>query len=267
MVDRKDPNARLRSDVKKLGNILGQVLTNHGGEELFQVVEEIREMAKGLREEFTQAQYEGLKEKIHELKSPERQDVIRAFSTYFHLVNIAEQNHRIRRSRQYRMNEDGTVQPISLESAVKTLKDDNHTPEVIQQILDDLSIELIMTAHPTEASKRTVLEIQKRISQILQELDSPLPTRKERDDLEESLVNEVTALWQTDELRHRKPSVIGEVKNGLYYFDQTLFDVLPAIHTELEDQLDDYFPGNQWRVPNFLFSALGLVETGMEIRL
>ncbi|MCR6095007.1 phosphoenolpyruvate carboxylase [Salipaludibacillus agaradhaerens] len=253
MVDRKDPNARLRNDVKKLGNILGQVLTNHGGEDLFQAVEEIREMAKGLREEFNQSQYEGLKEKINGLQSPARQDVIRAFSTYFHLVNIAEQNHRIRRSRQYRMHEDGTIQPISIESAVKTLKEDNHTPEVIQQILDDLSIELIMTAHPTEASKRTVLEIQKRISQILQELDSPLPTRKERDDLEESLVNEVTALWQTDELRHRKPSVIGEVKNGLYYFDQTLFDVLPAIHTELEDQLDDYFPGNQWRVPNFLF--------------
>lgn len=253
MLNTKDPNAQLRHDVKKLGNILGQVLTHHGGEELFDAVEEIRETTKGLRENFTDGDYKKLKEKIHQLESPKRRDVIRAFSTYFHLVNIAEQNHRIRRSRQYRMKEDGDVQPISIESAVETIKKDNHSAETIQQILDDLSIELIMTAHPTEASKRTVLEIQKRISLILQALDSQVLTKKERDSHEESLVNEVTALWQTDELRHKKPTVLGEVKNGLYYFDQTLFDVLPAIHTELEEQLADYFPGKQWRVPNFLF--------------
>ncbi|SES30850.1 phosphoenolpyruvate carboxylase [Salipaludibacillus aurantiacus] len=252
MIDTKDPNGRLREDVKKLGNILGQVLIHHGGEELFNEVEQIREITKGLREDFNDADYKKLKEKISKLESPYRQDVIRAFATYFHLINIAEQNHRIRRSREYRMKEDGQAQPISIESAVQTLKEDDHSPEVIQQIIDDLSIELIMTAHPTEAAKRTVLEIQKRISYILQKLDTRILTKKEKDNLEESLVNEVTALWQTDELRHKKPTVIDEVKNGLYYFDQTLFKVLPAIHRELEEQLADYYPGHQWRVPNFL---------------
>ncbi|MCE7790801.1 phosphoenolpyruvate carboxylase [Salipaludibacillus sp. CUR1] len=252
MIETKDPNGRLREDVKKLGNILGQVLIHHGGEELFNEVEQIREITKGLREDFNDADYKKLKEKISKLESPYRQDVIRAFATYFHLINIAEQNHRIRRSREYRMKEDGQAQPISIERAVQTLKEDDHSPEVIQQIIDDLSIELIMTAHPTEAAKRTVLEIQKRISYILQKLDTRVLTKKEKDNLEESLVNEVTALWQTDELRHKKPTVIDEVKNGLYYFDQTLFKVLPAIHRELEEQLDDYYPGHQWRVPNFL---------------
>ncbi|WP_416147363.1 phosphoenolpyruvate carboxylase [Salipaludibacillus sp. HK11] len=253
MIDTKDANAQLRTDVKKLGNILGDVLIEHGGKDLFNKVEEIRETTKGLRVDFQEESYQELKEKISNLKSPQRQDVIRAFSTYFHLVNIAEQNHRIRRSRDYRLREDGEVQPISIESAVKSVKEDNHPNEVIQEILDDLSIELIMTAHPTEATKRTVLEIQKRISQILQDLDNPLITKKERKNYEESLANEVTAIWQTDELRHRKPTVIDEVKNGLYYFDQTLFDVLPAVHQELEEQLDDYYPGHQWKVPNFLF--------------
>ncbi|WP_280769648.1 phosphoenolpyruvate carboxylase [Salipaludibacillus daqingensis] len=252
MIETQDANAQLRTDVKKLGTILGEVLVEHGGEDLFNKVEEIRETTKGLRVDFKTESYEKLKEMISGLESPQRQDVIRAFSTYFHLVNIAEQNHRIRRSRQYRLKEDGQVQPISIESAVQSVKNDQHSDEVIQTILDDLSIELIMTAHPTEATKRTVLEIQKRISQILQALDNPLITKKERKNYEESLANEVTALWQTDELRYRKPTVIDEVKNGLYYFDQTLFDVLPAVHQELEEQLDDYYPGHQWKVPNFL---------------
>lgn len=252
MAETQDSGVQLRNDVKKLGNILGEVLKKHGGEELFQKVEDIRELTKSLRDNYDDTRYKELKEKISTLESPMRQQVIRAFSIYFHLVNIAEQNHRIRRSQFYRLDRDSDVQKHSIQEAILALKADKHSDEKVQQIVNDLSIELIMTAHPTEATKRTVLEIQKRISTILQKLDLPtLPYRKRRN-LEESLVNEVTVLWQTDELRQRKPTVIDEVKNGLYYFDQTLFDVLPAVHQELEDQLNDYFPNKPWKVPNFL---------------
>ncbi|RNA67600.1 phosphoenolpyruvate carboxylase [Alteribacter keqinensis] len=246
-----DNSTLLRNDVKKLGNILGDVLKQHGGTELFDKVETIREAAKELRKDYSEEALNRLKDQIASLESPTRQHVIRAFSTYFHLINIAEHNHRIRRSRQYQLD-DSILQPFSIESAVAAIKEADYPDDVIQQVLNDLSIELIMTAHPTEATKRTVLEIQKRISTIIQKFDNPLLTTKERRKLEESLTNEVTALWQTDELRQVKPSVIDEVKNGLYYFDQTLFSVLPAIHQELEDQLDDYFPDHQWKVPNFL---------------
>ncbi|NJP38339.1 phosphoenolpyruvate carboxylase [Alkalicoccus luteus] len=252
MSETQDQNLQLRNDVKKLGSILGDVLKKHGGEELFQKVEDIRELTKGLRDNYDPDKYELLKKEISELESPMRQQVIRAFSIYFHLVNIAEQNHRIRRSQFYRLERDSDVQKHSIQEAILALKNDEHADETIQKIIDDLSIELIMTAHPTEATKRTVLEIQKRISTILQKLDHPTLPYKKRRNLEESLINEVTVLWQTDELRHRKPTVLDEVKNGLYYFDQTLFDVLPAVHQELEDQLSDYFPGKTWRVPNFL---------------
>ncbi|PYZ95892.1 phosphoenolpyruvate carboxylase [Alteribacter lacisalsi] len=251
MHETTDNRTLLRNDVKRLGAILGNVLKQHGGEELFEKVERIREAAKELRANYTDESYEQLKKEIESLESPTRQHVIRAFSTYFHLINIAEHNHRIRRSRQYQLD-DEELQPFSIESAVRAIKDGNYPEDVIQEVLDDLSIELIMTAHPTEATKRTILEIQKRISTIIQKQDNPLMTRKERRRLDESLVNEVTALWQTDELRQVKPTVIDEVKNGLYYFDTTLFSVLPALHQELEDQLDDYFPGHTWRVPNFL---------------
>ncbi|MCM3713799.1 phosphoenolpyruvate carboxylase [Alkalihalobacillus oceani] len=252
MVETADHNALLRRDVNKLGSILGEILVHHGGKSLFNKVEDIRTAAKQLRQSYNQDAYEALKAQIQTLVPPERQQVIRAFSIYFHLVNIAEQTHRIRRRREYQLQDEEGVQPFSLEEAVLAVKQYGLPDQQVQEVLDDLSIELIMTAHPTEATKRTVLETQKRISLILQQFDHPLLTKKEKERLDESLFNEVTALWQTNELRQRKPTVLDEVKNGLYYFKETLFDVLPDIHQELETQLDHYFPGHAWNVPNFL---------------
>ncbi|MCK0472224.1 phosphoenolpyruvate carboxylase [Halalkalibacter sp. APA_J-10(15)] len=252
MIDVTDSHLQLRNDVKKLGNILGEILVHHGGIDLFNKVELIRDSTKNLRKNHDEDLYKKLKEEIQTLQPPVRQNVIRAFSVYFHLVNIAEQNHRIRRRRQYQIQENGVIQPVSIESAVAAIKEHGFSEEYVQKVIDDLSIELIITAHPTEATKRTVLEIQKRISYILQQFDNPTLTQKEREALDEDLYNEVTALWQTDELRHRKPTVIDEVKNGLYYFDQTLFDALPDIHQELEDKLEEYYPDAKWSVPNFL---------------
>ncbi|MBD1383443.1 phosphoenolpyruvate carboxylase [Metabacillus arenae] len=242
----------LSQDVKKLGNILGEVLRYHGGEELLDTVEKIRKLSIDLRSNFNNEGYEVLKNEISSLKPPLRQQVIRAFSIYFQLVNIAEQNHRIRRRREYQLQDDHIIQPKSLEGAVLSLKEHAIPEDTIQDVLDTLSLELIITAHPTESTKRTVLEIQKRIASILKQSDSTLLTKKERKELEESLINEVTTLWQTDELRHRKPTVMDEVRNGLYYFDQTLFEVLPDIHQELEDSLKEKFPGQEWKVPNIL---------------
>ncbi|MFC7060540.1 phosphoenolpyruvate carboxylase [Halobacillus seohaensis] len=232
--------------------MLGEILVHHGGQELLDKVETIRELTKELRKSRETDTYEQLKNEIQNLKQPLRAQVIRAFSIYFHLVNIAEQNHRIRRRREYQIREDHGVQPYSIESAVMNLKENNMDKEVIQNVLDELSLELIITAHPTEATKRTVLEIQKRIANILIKLDHQQLTKSERENIEESLFNEVTVLWQTDELRHRKPTVMDEVRNGLYYFDQTLFDVLPDIHQELENRLEEVYPNEDWTVPNFL---------------
>ncbi|WP_062104988.1 phosphoenolpyruvate carboxylase [Bacillus niameyensis] len=251
MNDSADLNSVLRSDVKKLGNILGEILIHHGGEKLFNEVEVIREMTKSLRKEFDEKIYMELKDRIKQLKPPIRQQVIRAFSIYFHLINIAEQNHRIRRRKQYQLNDQGG-QPFSIENVVSRVKDYQMSHDALQSVLNELSIELIITAHPTEATKRTVLEIQKRISTILQKLDSPALSKNERKNLENSLFDEVTALWQTDELRHRKPRVLDEVRNGLYYFDETLFNTIPSVHEELEFQLKEHFPNYEWDVPNFL---------------
>jgi len=251
MVEEIDNNALLRNDVKMLGNILGEILVFHGGKELFDQVETIREMTKSIRKEFDTDTYHKLKEKIGGLNPPMRQQVIRAFSIYFYIINIAEQNHRIRRRRQYLL-EENTSQSFSIEKTVEKVKKYSLTDDELQEVLNDLSLELIMTAHPTEATKRTVLEIQKRISSHLRQLDNPMLTDREKSDIEASLFNEVVTLWHTDELRHRKPEVLDEVKNGLYYFDQTLFDTLPNIFQELEVQLQEQVSDREWDIPNFI---------------
>lgn len=247
-----DSNAPLRRDINTLGHILGEVLVHHGGQELLDKVEELRAMTKSLRANHEEEIYNALKEEIQKLQPPFRQQVIRAFSIYFHLVNIAEQNQRIRRRREYQRQGDHISQPNSIEHAVTTLKENNVSGDVIRNLLNKLSLELIITAHPTEATKRSVLELHKRIANILKDLDNPLLTNKEKVHLEENLFNEIIALWQTDELRYRKPTVLDEVNNGLYYFDQTLFQVLPEIHQELEEQLTAKYPDFKWKVPNFL---------------
>lgn len=253
IVDKRESSNPLRRDVRFLGNILGEVLVQQGGQELLDKVENIREMTKQLRSDFLPEKLEQFKKVVDGLSSEQRTQVIRAFALYFQLVNIAEQNHRIRRKREYDRQESfDQIQPDSIESAVVRLKKEGMSPDQIRALMDKMSLELIMTAHPTEAMRRTVLDIHHRIAEWVMELDNPLLTKRERDQIEDALFSEVLILWQTDELRHRKPTVIDEVRNGLYYMDETLFDVLPDIHRELERCLAKYYPNEQWHVPCFL---------------
>ncbi|MFC4075368.1 phosphoenolpyruvate carboxylase [Salinithrix halophila] len=240
----------LRKDVRFLGNILGEVLVMQGGQELLERVEHIREMTKELRISHNSDRLEQCKQEIQSLSPGTRRDVIRAFAIYFQLVNIAEQNHRIRRHREYRR--DGGGQRWSIESAVQMLKESGMEAQEVAGILDKLSLELVMTAHPTEAMRRTVLDIHHRISDLMARLDDPLLTESEKDHYQQELQGEVVTLWQSDELRQRKPTVIDEVRNGLYYLDETLFDVLPQVHRELEHSLNRHYPDREWHVPCYL---------------
>ena len=124
--------------------------------------------------------------------------------------------------------------------------------EEVKSMLGGISLELVMTAHPTEATRRVVQDIHKRIALGMVELDNPSLTYREREKLREGLLNEVLILWQTDEIRDRKPTVIDEVRNGLYYFDETLFEVLPNVYEELERCLSKYYPQQNWHVPTYL---------------
>ncbi|KOP66348.1 phosphoenolpyruvate carboxylase [Bacillus sp. FJAT-18019] len=249
---KSNSNNLLRRDVRFLGNILGEVLVHQGGNELLEIVEKIRETSKSLRSVFLPELFADFKRIISTLEPDIRHQVIRAFAIYFQLVNIAEQNHRIRRKRDYERSAGESVQPGSIESAVQDLKERNIPFEEVQEILGSLSLELVMTAHPTEAMRRAILDIHKRIADDVMQLDNPTLTFREREQLREKLLNEVITLWQTDELRDRKPTVLDEVRNGMYYFHETLFHILPEVYQELERCLSKYYPGHHWHVPTYL---------------
>ncbi|SHF04081.1 Phosphoenolpyruvate carboxylase, type 1 [Seinonella peptonophila] len=247
-----DKDQPLRRDVKLLGEILGKVLKIQEGEEIFQHVEQLREQAKQLRTVTDPTLFAHCTDLISQLPKESTQRVIRAFATYFQLVNLAEQNHRVRRHRAYRKNQQIEQQPYSIESAIARLKEKGYTVEQVEEILGHLSLELIMTAHPTEAMRRTILDIHHRIAEKLMLLDQPELTPDELEILHLDLFSDVMTLWQSDELRERKPTVIDEVRNGLYYVDQTLFQSLPKIYLELERALRRYYPMKNWHVRSFL---------------
>src|SRR5690606_29014616 len=177
--NRTQSNNLLRRDVRYLGNILGEVLVHQGGRELLELVEQIREQSKALRAKFEPELFEQMKESISSLSSDKRHQVIRAFAIYFQLVNIAEQNHRLRRKRDYEFLSGEEVQNGSIESAIKVLKDRNISKEDVAEMLAGISLELVMTAHPTEATRRAVLDIHKRIALDVMELDNPTLTYRE----------------------------------------------------------------------------------------
>jgi phosphoenolpyruvate carboxylase len=244
----------LRNDIHRLGDLLGQTLIRLGGSKLFETEERVRALCKALRTDHAPADERKLKHLLHGLNLDEAIGVIRAFSVYFQLVNIAEQHHRIRRKRFYELHTPDQPQRGSLADTFSRIKDENRRHEkrklgdselrkIVQQVIDRLDIELVMTAHPTEAARRTLLDKHRRIADLLTAFDDEnLPNRKQ-EELLERLTAEVESIWQTDEVRHTQPTVLDEVNNTLYYFDAALFDSVPILLEELERRLAENFPG------------------------
>src|SRR5207248_2062992 len=147
---------------------------------------------------------------------------------YFQVANLAEQHHRVRRRRDYEL--EGRSARDSLESAFATLGD-TRPP--------DVALELVLTAHPTEATRRTVLAAHQRMARLLDRLDDERATERERLDVEERLAAEVTALWQTDEVRSRRPRVSDEIRHGHWFFEQSLLEAAPALLARYREYVPD----------------------------
>ncbi len=242
-------DAPLRADIHLLGDMLGETLKRLGGQRLFEIEESVRGLCKELRTSHSAATERRLKRLLHSLSLDEAIGVIRAFSVYFQLVNIAEQHHRIRRKRFYEIHTPDQPQRGSLAETFLRIKQERRQLEAprlrkqLQQAIDRLEIIPVMTAHPTEAARRTLLEKHRRIADLLTAFDDGALPQRKRDELQDQLAAEVESIWQTDEVRHTQPTVIDEVNNTLYYFDATLFDAVPTLIEELERSLDQYFPG------------------------
>jgi phosphoenolpyruvate carboxylase len=269
----------LRRDINLLGRILGQVLIEQEGEDLFSEEEEIRLLCKRLRFDYDPSLDERLKQRIEGMEAGELERIVRAFSVYFQLINIAERYHRVRRRRQYESSPDNLPQRASLASTLSRLRVDGVQSESLQQKLDGMNVGLVLTAHPTEALRRSIRLKHDRIGEMLEKFESGLLTWKERRKLEEKLTEEVTLLWQTDELRTRRPKVSQEIQRTLLFFEHPLISATLDVYREFEDELARRFPedtpnlgrvlefgswvggdqdGNPFVKPETLTTALGL---------
>lgn len=239
--------APLRAEVRALGTALGRVITRVEGAEAFDTVETLRRLAKERR--LGDAAAEGaLRKAVAALGPREAYNQAMAFTLYFELVNLAEENFRIillRRRRVARALGLDNGRPIreSIESAVAELKAAGVTAQQMQELVDKLSIELVLTAHPTETKRRTLLTKLSRLAAILRTRAQPESTPDTRILGQEVVDREVASLWLTDRSRTAKPGVKDEARTGLWYFDTTLYDTLPRLQLDLERALAQHFPG------------------------
>ncbi len=243
----------LQDEVSWLGKCLGRVLIAQEGKPFYELVEEIRKSAIALRKKFSPKAEEKLLRKISKLNIEKMTKLIRAFTVYFQLANLAEDKHRIRRKRFYEQNEK--VQPGSLEDIVIRMKKGKLSPGKIEKVLKELSIELVLTAHPTEAQRRTVLEKLFEIDRLLYKREYRVLTPRQQNEINHRIEEHITLLWQTNELRNRKQTVDDEVDNGLFYLDQVLFDVLPETLLNFKDLLNKHFGKNYALFPFMRFGS------------
>ena len=209
---RGDTAAPLRRDVRRLGTILGTVLVEQEGAWLLELVETIRRAARAARRNSTVADGGA------SLTAREQALVLRAFSLYFQLANLAEQHHRLRRRREDAHH--GVIARESLEEAFRSLAP--VPPAELARRAAGTSIRLVLTAHPTESTRRTVLLAHIRIADQLVRLDDARLSPGEQIEVEERIAEEVTLLWQTDEVRHDRLRLTDEIRNGLWFFEHSL---------------------------------------------
>ncbi|MBV9227806.1 MAG: phosphoenolpyruvate carboxylase, partial [Chloroflexi bacterium] len=266
---RREKDAPLRQDIRTLGNALGRAIQQHRGHSVFVTVERLRTACKRLRECDQQllaasaTEAEQLRSEIRQLDQEIVQlvdscsldtaiDVIRAFTVYFHLVNSAEQYHRIRRRRDYETRNEDRPQRGSLAALIQFLQENDLDAATIQKLLDKLSIELVFTAHPTEATRRSLITKTRRIADLLEIWDQQHEkmTPRQRKHWQRELEGAIDLLWRTDAVRHVRPQPLDEIKMGIYYLDEILYDAVPDLYAEFEELLHEAYP--DLTVPPFL---------------
>ncbi|MFL6246666.1 MAG: phosphoenolpyruvate carboxylase [Thermoanaerobaculia bacterium] len=227
----QSPDQALRDDVHLLGDLLGDTLRAQGGVELFEMVERVRTLAKSGRAG-NDADFDALAELLAARPTSDALPVARAFSHFLNLANIAEQHHRVRRRRDYQREADAPPQSGSFDEVFARLD-----AESLFESVTNLRIELVLTAHPTEVVRRTLLQKNRRIGELLARGDREDLTIPEQRENVDELRREITSVWETDEVRHERPTPLDEVKGGLFIFEQTIWDALPRYLRALDDAL------------------------------
>ena len=252
--------APLRRDVRSLGMLLGEVLREQAGEPLYEAVEALRRIAIARRE--AEAPQTGAADqaaatahlqealaRVHTLDLSAAYQLARAFGFYFELINLAETNHRKRRRLSLQLNQNtgtsGSIQRGDLRGTLRRLRQAGFPAEQVHALLNRICVSPVFTAHPTEVARRSVMFKRRRISDLLEQLDRiPVP-EPHLESLERDLLAEITALWQTDDVRSARPTVLDEIRMALDYYESSLFDTLPVLYSEVAAALAAEYPGKE----------------------
>ncbi|MGB5473805.1 MAG: phosphoenolpyruvate carboxylase [Gammaproteobacteria bacterium] len=233
----------LRSRVRLFGDLLGEVLREHAGQNILDAVESLRKGYIRLRREENPRLRARLTRDINNLDPDALTDVIRAFNLYFSLVNIAEEafHHRQRRKQARRY---GLLWVGSFQRTLQDFRDSGVGPDQLQTLLDQSLYLPVFTAHPTEAIRRTVMSSLRRLFLTSEKLDDLRLGREEREAVQQVLKQQIQVLWKTDEVRLHKPSVEDEIRNGLYFFRESLFAAVPKSYRYLEKAAQHIYGSN-----------------------
>ncbi|HEX2679681.1 MAG TPA: phosphoenolpyruvate carboxylase, partial [Candidatus Dormibacteraeota bacterium] len=218
----------LRRDVRLLGGLLGEVIADSGGDSLLRDVEKLRGLVIKARDE---ARFERAAEKLVASWSLERaEQVARAFACYFHLANLAEEQHRARVLRERDSGPDPP--PESIAAAVRDLQRKIGRKRLLE-LVSRLEIHPVFTAHPTEARRRAIVTAIRRVGEQMERLDDPRISESERREAKRRLGEEVDSLWRTAQVRSRQVTPLDEVRSFMNVFDETLFRLVPELMRSL----------------------------------
>lgn len=239
----------LSADIHLLGDLLGTTIRRISGEELFTLVEEVRAATKSLRSAPSLGEARRLRDRLAGLDLPAVSGLIRAFSVYFDLINLAEQRARVR---ALRARASATSLAETPEAALRQLRGLGVDADQIAEHLETALVGPVFTAHPSEARRRTILEKLHSIAESLDRLEVGQPLPQERDALLRAVAEEVEGLWLSDSIRSARPTVLDEVRQGLNLVETNLLVVVPRLYRTIEAGLARVYPEREWRVPPFL---------------
>ena len=235
---RSDSHAPLRKNIRILGDLLGETIRNQSGEEVFTVIENIRKLSKESSAGDANS-YSQLDNLLTSLKEDELIPVVQSFGLMLNLMNIAEEYHRVRRLRAANLEGNTGGHRKSLPELLTHLGNHGIAKSDITKTIENLNIELVLTAHPTEVSRRTVSQKYDRIADHLDTLDSARLTDYQINSVKDAMRREIASLWATDEIRHTKPTPVDEAKWGITTIEQTLWSTVPELLRQLDFNLQE----------------------------
>jgi phosphoenolpyruvate carboxylase len=240
----------LRNDIRLLGRILGDTVREQEGDTTFDIVERVRQTAVRFARDRDPAARAELAVLLDPLPRDTTQSVVRAFSYFLQLANIAEDEHHIRRRRAHDLA-GSPAREGSFAHALDALAASGVGPDQLADFFAHALVAPVLTAHPTEVQRQSLIRNHRELARLLERRERLQMTPDEQAENDLALANAVLTLWQSRMLRPVRLKVIDEVKNGISYFTETFFSELPRLYIEATEQLQKRHPGRSWALPSF----------------